>query len=101
MNIIIAIIFLIAVDIVTDIPQEQTEIDNIHRRLNRIEQRLDIENINVEMTGDVEEVNKRIDEWNRMKNIPVYYDSYREYIDARVRVFDNKRIKIEDKENKR
>ncbi len=84
MNFIVAIVFLIIVDIVADIPQGQNEIDNIHRRLNRIERHMNIENINVEMTGDVEEVNERIDEWNRMKNIPVYFESYDAYMEFKV-----------------
>lgn len=72
MNIIIAIVFLIAVDIVSDIPQGQSEIDNIHRRLNRIERKLNIENIDVEMSGDIDELNERISEWKTHRNLPIY-----------------------------
>jgi len=85
MNFIIAIVFLIACDIVADIPQGQHEIDNIHRRLNRIECKLNITNIDVEMTGDVDELSDLIDEWHDTRCLPIHR-TYNDLMSYRIRM---------------
>ena len=84
MNYIIAIAFLIIVDIVSEIPVCNHDAGDINKRIEKIERYLNLEFIGVEITGDVREINARIDEWNRCKNIPVYYNSYQEYMDSKV-----------------
>ena len=87
MNYFTALVILVAITTaivgITDYNDNMDKLDDTIIRIEKIERYLDIEFINVYITGDIIGMNNRIDKWHRQNELSVYYNNYDEYINSK------------------